>query len=212
MGFWRGQNGLLRSSRPRGRRGFTLVEMLMAVVMLTFVGAGTATLLLVGQRQQRLARNYSQVQSDLRKGLLRITRTLRHGYQVVGQNTTYSASVSAFTATAARQSNASQLVVRIPEPAGTTPTSVELRFYRSGGILYAQHPADLAAGNPGIALLSGVQSLAFNYFRTGGTTTTVVDATPEQASEVRILVTAAREQAITTVETRISLRNALPGL
>src|SRR5579859_1324557 len=56
------------------RAGHTLIEMLVALLILTFVIGGGLTLYIVGYQQQRVALNYSTVQTDLRTGLARADR------------------------------------------------------------------------------------------------------------------------------------------
>lgn len=184
--------------RSRRRRGLTLLELVVALFLFGMMIAATASLLVAGQRQQTLGQDFSHVQSELRTGLRRATRTLRHGYAVVA-----SSSSGAFSSPV---SNASQVIVRVPEPTGAGALQVEVRLHVSGGVLYAQR-ADQAA--PGTALLSGVQSLRFEYFQTSGGTRSPVDASPADTTDIRITVTAAKGVAATSATTTVSLRNAL---
>src|SRR5579871_3260255 len=69
--------------RHRRRRGALLVEVLAAALILTFLVGATAQFFKVGNGQQRLGASYSQVETNLRTALRLMTRTIRHGYNVV---------------------------------------------------------------------------------------------------------------------------------
>jgi prepilin-type N-terminal cleavage/methylation domain-containing protein len=180
------------------RRGFSLPEMLAALTMLAFVMLGAATLLNVGRRQQQALRIYSQVQTDLRGGIRRATRTLRHARQVLNPS-----SVANFPV---KVSNASQVIVEVPEPTGSASTTVQVRFYASDGVFYAQR-SDVAGA--GVGLERNVQSVAFNYFRTNNGARSAVDSAPDQATEIQITLTANSGAINTRLSSLVALRNVL---
>lgn len=179
-------------------RGMTLIEVLIVALIMTFLTIGVGMLYTVGQRQQRISNYYSQVQTDMREGLRRVTRTLRHGYEVVGTSTAGTLN--------GLSSSTSQIIVRVPEPTGAATTYVHIRFYVSGSVLYSQRQDQSA---PGVALLDGVQTLAFNYFDEYGAN---MNATPTAATRTEIVLTARRGPATTTVRTLVTLRNRSVGL
>jgi|SRR5579859_3437021 len=201
----------------RSRSGYTLIELLVSTLILGFLSLGGVTLYIVGFHQQRVAQHYSQVQTDLRTGLARANRTLRHAFEVVDANTVYSGIVvTQFPNNAVRFSNAAQLCIRAPQPTATGGY-VEIRFYLSNGTLLCER-AD-AIGSP-TTLLNSVQALTFNYFQTSGGQRTAVDNTPafgvtntpDMATEVQITITgqSSDQAAITaTAVTTVNLRNKI---
>lgn len=199
-------------ARSRRRRpAFSLIEMLSAVMILSFILAGVALLFQVNNRVSRRMRNYSLVQTDLRAGLKRATRTLRHGTEVVVPATAYSQAVTTFTAPASRSSNTnSQVTVCVPESSGTSPAYVEVRLYLSNGTLYAQRANEGNAGQPGKALLSGVSALKITYWNSSVSPRATTNASPQLATEVELSVTAAEpgQGAVSTsADALVSLRN-----
>jgi hypothetical protein len=178
------------------------MEMVVSALILSFVVMATAQLMNGGLRQQKLGREYSQAQTDLREGLARATRAIRHAYEVVNPST--EANFGANTA-----SSAGQVIVRVPEPGGSANPDVEMRFHLSNGTLYAQRDDQTA---PGTALMTGVQSLTFNDFQSITGTSVAMDGTPQQASAVQIRITAVRGSAVTPVETLVTMRNSILGL
>jgi hypothetical protein len=175
------------------------MEMVLAALLLSFIVAAVSALYNVAYKQQRIARNYSQVQTDIRAGLRRATRAIRHGYKVVNPSTQANFPVKA--------SNASQMIVVVPD---NTAAQRELRLYLSSGTLYAQYQDQTTAS--ATALLSGVTALTFNYFYENVTTKTATDGSPQLATEVQITVTAQQDAATTTVQAYVELRNATLGL
>lgn len=184
------------------RRGFSLMEAVITALILSFVVAATASLMNSGLRQQKIGREYSQAQTDLRQGLSRATRAIRHAYGVVNPST--EANFGGSTA-----SNTNQIIVRVPEPAGSANPDVEMRFHASNGTLYAQRDDEAA---PGTALMTGVQSLTFNYFQSNTGVSVPMNGTPSQASAVQVRVTAVVGSATTPVETLVTMRNSILGL
>jgi prepilin-type N-terminal cleavage/methylation domain-containing protein len=187
--------------KARLRAGFSLPELLACLTMLAFVMTGAATLLNVSSRQQRTLRIYSQVQTDLRSGIRRASRTLRHASAILNPSTSVNFPV--------KTSGASQVIVRVPEPAGSAASAVEVRFYASGGVFYAQR-SDVSGA--GVALESGVQSVAFKYYRTANGSRAAVDATPSQATEIQITITATSGAINTKLSNLVALRNVLINL
>lgn len=191
----------------KNHRGVSLLELVVTTAILSFIVAATARLYFIGQAQQAAARNYSQAQTDLRMALRQVTYAVRHGCQVVTESTGQDSLVKAF-ATADRQSDAGTLTLRVPEPSGATLPYVELQFYAADGVLYSRR-ADQSA--PGNALLQGVETLAFHYFRTVpqglGTAAVSVDNAPATATEVQITLAVRRGTVTTQVQTYIMLRN-----
>lgn len=175
-------------------KGMSLIEVILAAMVLSFMVAATARVYQVGEKQQRTARAYSLAQSDIRRGLQRLTRTVRHGYQVVAASANFGGASSGLN----------QVVVEVPEPGGTTRG--EIRFYLSGGTLYAQKQSEAA---PGTALVTGVQALELKYYQTDSGTGIASVVAPALATEVDIKVTAKRDPAVTTVRAYVNLRNAI---
>jgi type II secretory pathway component PulJ len=188
----------VKGIRAQRRRGISLVEGIVGLTILSVVLAATAALLAGGQRLQRTSQDYSQLQTDLRTAVRRVARSLRHGFAVVNPST-----VSGFGVQA---SSATQVIVTVPEPSGVTPEKVELRFYVSNQVLYAQR-SDQAA--PGTALLTGVRGLAFSYYQTTAAGRTAVDATPQLATEVRFTLSAAQGKIVTAMPGMACLRNTI---
>jgi type II secretory pathway component PulJ len=182
----------------RTRRGYSLIEAVVTLVILSFVVAATATMMEVGTRQQRLGRNYSEVQTELRDALRRVTRGLRHGYQVVASST------QANFATAPT-SGPTQVIVKLPQAGGGI---IEVRYHLSNGTLYSQREDETA---PGTARLTEVDSLSLSYYQTVGSVRSAADSSPGDATEIRFYVTATRGSATTPVEALVALRNRLAG-
>ncbi len=194
-------------------------EMLLSMLILAFLAAATASLYTVGQAQHHTAKGYSQVQTDVRRAMARVTRTIRHGYSVVGTS-------SLGTLNGLSSAVNDQIIVEVPEPSPSTAKR-QIRFYRSNaGVLYYQDHTQAA---PGTALMTGLQvpregltsgeaaPLTFHYYQSipdlsGAVTTTNVDANPSLATEVRITITARSAPVSTTVRAYVSLRNSLQGL
>jgi len=181
------------------RRGASVPELLIALLVLSFVIAGTARLLVAGERQQSLGRNYSQVQTDLRLALNRATRAIRHAHG------------------AQAGSSDTQLIVEVPQASGETPQTTKATYYRSGDTFFMR-PSTPSNADP-VPLITGVDMLSINYFRTDGAVRTPVDVTatnppnpanPTRATEVRIAITARRGRAAFSVDTLVAMRNAGP--
>lgn len=184
-------------SRARHPRGFSLIEAILALTVLSFVVIATATMLEVGLRQQRLGRSYSNVQNDLRDALRRATRGVRHAFGVVASsNSEFGSAVT---------SGPSQVIVQLPQ-AGASRLNV--RYYLSGTTLYFQKAGEAA---PGTALITGVNSFSLSYYRTIGTVRTATDGTPSNATEIAFRLTATSGSATTPVETLVLMRNRLAG-
>jgi type II secretory pathway component PulJ len=200
-------------ARMRRRKAASLIELLAAVLILAFVMVGVAVLYQVNNRVSRRMRNYSLVQTDLRTGVRRATRTIRHGTQVVVAATTYTQTVLTFTASASRASNtSSQVTVCVPDSAVAIapPTFVEVRLYLSNGTLYAQRADEGNAGTAGIVLLSGISAFTITYWNSSVSPRATTNASPQLATEVELSVTAAEpgQGAVSTsVDSLVSLRN-----
>lgn len=195
-------------------RGMSLIEVMATALLLGFLLSAVGSMFSTTRRLSLRAKGYVQTQEDLRTSLRRAMRTLRHGYEVVMSSRTYTASesVTSFNASSSRDSSASQVTVRVPEPAGTSPTSVELRIYLSGGTIYAQRADQGNASQAGTALVTGVSNMTVNYWNTSGGVRTATDGAPASASEVEIKATSASAgmgAVTTTAETLVSLRNYL---
>jgi hypothetical protein len=186
----------------------------LAAILLSFVVAASANLISVGQRQQRIARNYAQVETDLREALRRATRAVRHGYSVQSPTINTSAVLNfADSGVPKLLSDSTQVIVKVPEPTGSNPDTVELRFHLTNGTLYAQRSDQ---SSPGTALISDVSSLSISYWNTVGTTRTAVNDTtgsnvPSAATEVQFTITAVEDQATTKVSTLVAMRNKIAG-
>ena len=188
-------------SRFPARRGVSLAELLVSLTMMAMVIASCATLLTIGRRQQKTWQRYSQLQTDLHTALRRATRTIRHGSAVLNPSAAANFPV--------KTSSATQVIVQVPEPTGTSPTTVQVRFYVSGGVFYAQR-SDVA-GN-GLTLMSGVQSVAFSYYRTAAGTRTSVSGTPQTATEIGITLTGSSGGLNTSLTSLTAMRNVLISL
>lgn len=189
----------------RAQRAVTFVEMLVAMLILSFIIAAAATFYNTAYEQQRQARGFSRALTDLRSSLRVATRAIRHGFTVVGTTTNFGNA----------SSSATQLIVTVPEPTGTTPSTVQLRYYLSGGVLYKQR-SDQAA--PGTALADGITTLTFTYYQTVVTTRNTLPYTVgsttfgrDNATEVLMTVTATREKVLVRDSALILLRNKALG-
>jgi type II secretory pathway component PulJ len=180
-----------------------MMEMVVSCIILSFIVAAAGALYTGGQQQQNTAKDYSQVQSDLRASMRTLTRMIRHGFNVVS-------SVSSGNLSG-KSSDTSHLIVTIPQTTGSA--NINVYFYVSGGTLYYQRDSDMT----GTSLMTGVQSLTFTYYQTTrttsganatGATTTQVNSTPASATEVQIAMTAVNGPATTTVQSYITLRNS----
>src|SRR5262249_35564713 len=113
-------------------------------------------------------------------------------------------------------SNASQLVVNVPEPTGSATSNIELRFYLSNGVFYKQR-SDQYGTSSGTALISNVLTLKFNYYQTTGSTRLSADPgnanglSTNQATEVLITVITSQDSTTTEATALVQLRNYLPG-
>lgn len=174
----------------------SLVEVLVAALVLSFLVASTAAVYQGGEKQQRTARAYSLAQTDIRSALQRITRTARHGYKVVPASSSGTFS--------GQSSGLNQLIVEIPEPGAAS--RAEVRFYVANGRVYAQRNNEAA---PGLLLIEGAQTLEFRYYQTDPGTGARNVAAPGSATEVEITLTAVRGPAVTTVKAYVNLRNAI---
>lgn len=188
------------TGRFRSRRGASIVEMVATFLILAFVTSGTAGLYYVGTRQQRGSRFYTEAQTDLREGIRRITRTVRHGSAVLTGTTFPSA-----------DSNSAQVIVAVPQ---ASPRD-KIRIYRnaSSGTIYAQTSGDAASASAGTVMLAGPATLSITYYRTGatstGTTTTdVTSSGPATATEVQLTLSTTRGSVTTTSVAYVQLRNA----
>ena len=189
-----------RVARSRSRRGATLMELVATYLILAFVTSGTMGLYYVGTRQQRISRFYTLAQTDLREGIRRITRTVRHGSAVLTG-----------TAFAAPNSSATQIIVAVPQ---ASPGD-RIRVYRdpTTGTIYAQTAGDAAASSAGTVMVTGPATLSIAYYQTGatstGTATTDVTASgPATATEAQITLSATRGSVTTTSVAYVQLRNA----
>jgi hypothetical protein len=189
------------SGESAGRRGATLLELVASALLLSFVVAAASKLFQVGHASHTMVRHYSQAQSDLREALRRATWGMRHGYGVVATSTAGNFPVQA--------SNTAQAILLLPEPTGSNPAQVQVRYHVTNGILYAQRANEAA---PGMALLPGVQNVTFAYYQTNGATRVPVNGTPALATEVEIQATARRHRWNTKVSTLVNLRNSITGL
>jgi Tfp pilus assembly protein PilW len=189
----------------RRRRGTTLVELVIAFLILAFVSIGTMQLYRVGDQQQRTARLYSDAQTRAREAMRRMLKTVRHGSAIEMGATN-------FVGQTAASSSTSQLVVTVPP----TSSPGHIRLYLSGTSVYAQRSDDTGAG---LEIATGVQSLGFTYYLTSatssGTTVTQVNGAPASATEVEISLTMllrSGSSATMNEKAYVSLRNKNLGL
>ncbi|MFM7323260.1 MAG: type II secretion system protein J [Armatimonadota bacterium] len=150
--------------KPRRIRAVTMIEALIAVAIFTFIVSAIGLLFNAVYKQQQLARNLSRGLTDLRSGFVVLTRVGRHAYRVVESTSSFGNAAS----------SASQLIIEVPEPTGTTPATVLIRFYVTGGTLYKQRAGQ---SDPGTPLLDNVSSVAFRYFYNQGGTRSELPAT-----------------------------------
>jgi hypothetical protein len=106
-----------------------------------------------------------------------------------------------------RNSGSTQVIVEVPQPNGGA--KIDVRTHVSNGTLYIQKSTE---STPGTSLMTGVQTIQVNYYKTAGTTQTAVDGSPLTATEVKVRLTGVSDQAVTTVEALVALRNTLGGL
>lgn len=201
-----GAVGWLQLPHASHCRGFSLVEALGAMLILTFVILGTLQLYQVGDKQQRTARNYSNAQTSNREAIRRMLRSLRHGFAVQMNDSSFTGSPVSSTAT--------QVIVTVPHAVSGTD---HVRFYLSGSTLFGQN-----GGAAAIAVATDIQSVAFTYYKTtqtfSGTTYTDVSGSPATATEVQIQLvsssggTASATGATSTETAYVELRNATLGL
>ena len=174
------------------RRGATLVELVATFLILGFVTSGTVGLYYVGTRQQRGSRFYTLAQTDLREGIRRISRTVRHGFAVLPG------------------SDATQIYVSVPQ----TAPGDQIRIYRDSttGTIYAQ-PVGTGATGTRTVMVDGPATLSLTYYQTGATstgtsTTDVTTSAPTSATEVQFTISATRGSVTTTSVAYVELRNA----
>lgn len=196
--------------RRRPRRGGTLLELVATFLILAFVTSGTVGLYYVGTRQQRGSRFYTLAQTDLREGIRRITRTVRHGSGVLTTASPASA-VSPSSGFPVKVSDASQIIVDVHL---ASSTANQIRIYRNSttGTIYAQTAGD-APTLPGTVMVDGPATLAIAYYQTGATstgtsTTDVTASAPAAATEVQLTISATRGNVTTTSVAYVQLRNA----
>jgi hypothetical protein len=133
-----------------------------------------------------------------------MTRAIRHGSVVVPSVTGGNLD--------GKVSGPNSLIVTVPQATGSA--DINIYFYKtSDGTLYYWTSAE---SGPGTALMTGVQTLTFNYYTTTlstsgsgstGTTTTAITSNLGSATEVQIIVTATNGPATTTAQSYIALRN-----
>lgn len=141
-----------------------MVEALVAVSIFTFIVSSVGLVFNAVVKQQQVARNLSRGLTDLRSGVAVLTRVGRHAYRVVDSTSSFGNA----------SSGADQLIIEVPEPTGTNPATVLIRFYVSNGTFYKQR-ADQAA--PGTPLLDNVTSVTYRYFYNVGGTRAELPAT-----------------------------------
>lgn len=177
-----------------------MLEVLVASLLVFGIVAAASRLYGIGVAQQSMARNYSQVQTDLRTALRRVTRTLRHGFALKNPSTQTSFPSGSLT------SNSTQVIVPVQESSAVP--EIRIYFDSTAGTLYAQRSDDGSITD----LLDQVSSLTFNYYKTIAGVTTEVASAPETATEVKITLTAwygsfVGARATTTCTAYVALRN-----
>jgi len=177
------------------RRGVSLLEMVSALAILAIVVAATVSLYVSGNMAHRRAGFYSRAQTDIRSAMRQMTRVIRGSERVVAQGTVGTLSGLATTNY--------QVVVRLLG----TPAR-ECRYYVSNGVLYEQTSSENA---PGRALLSGVVSLTFNYYRTAAGTRLSANGAPATATEVEINIRARSGTVTTGLVTYVTIRSTVAG-
>ncbi len=135
----------VRQSRRRARRGFTIVSMLMAIILLavglmSLAGANAQTITM-----QTLAQNRTSAIAIARAYMEQVrTRdpwTVESESGVAlnsdGQPSAQGAFIREMTVTSSRQ-NLIQLVVSVSYPRGTQPVQLTTSFFRGNGLSGAQ--------------------------------------------------------------------------
>jgi len=200
----------------RARRAATLIEMLVTAAVIGFLSIATAQFYRVGYNYHRNMKSYSQTQVELRDILDMMTRTARHAYQVRRGPVQINGRD--------QSSSATQVVLEIPVP-GASSTQ-RIRFFKpattgtfpGGGVANKNHIYYEKDGEVGInTVATGIQSLAIGYRQTtvagdGTVSITNVDATPGQATELKITITAQKSAVVTTSVAYVAMRNAIGGL
>lgn len=188
---------MTRRSPRRRRSGVSLLEMVSSLTILAVIAAATVGLYWSGQNTQRLARSYSEAQTDIRSALRQMTRTLRTAETILAQGTSGTLNGIA--------SNGYQVVFRLRSSAGSP---IEGRYYVSNGVLYQQTSAQAA---PGTELARDVVSLTFNYYRTLAGMRSSVNANPSLATEVEINLRVRNQRVTTGLTAYVTLRWKLTG-
>lgn len=182
--------------RRRSRMALSLLEMVSSLAILAIVVLATVSLYWSGQLAHRRAGFYSRAQTDIRSAMRQLTRVVRSSVSVVSQGSV--GTLSGLT------TGTYQLIVRVPS--STSPR--ECRYYVSNGVLY-QQTSDQSA--PGTALLTGVVTVQFNYYRTAAGTRTSVNGAPATATEVEVNIRARSGSVTTGLTTYVTLRTAVAG-
>ena len=190
--YWNLKSEIFRD-RKQSKRGFSLVEALGSLIIMSMIVGATVKMYSTGAKNQRDDRSYTQAQTDLRTALLHITRTVRHsiGVQMSSAQTNFAS---------APNSSSTQIIVAVPQP-GNAGTDY-VRIYRDAttGNIYAQRQDAVGAGSK---ILDGPSSMTINYFQTTinstGPSTAASDGAPDSATEVQINLGVTRGNKTTTV-------------
>jgi hypothetical protein len=186
------------------------------MLIVAFAVAASTALFVKGQQQQFLAQHYGQAQEDLREALRPLTRTMRHGFQIVPTTAVAVSGCTCFATTYV--SDVTQVVVVAPQPDGTSPPRVEIRFYvdNAGNLIEqrADSPATLTT------LLTGVTSQSFSYYKTtsAGAQTSQGSTPDATTTQVQLTVTAQRtfgqnnQSVHVQTSALVNLRNAIVAM
>lgn len=170
----------------RAAGGFSLAELLVAIALAGVVGAGILSAYTFMARSLARLANYQRLEVESRRAL-----------QMLNTDTRMAVSLTAPTTTS--------VTFAIPAAAGVTTTTVAYRFDEEAQTLTRTY-----GGTATITLLTGVQTLAFNYYDSRN----AISASPQSIKQVDVTFTtatgasAANAQAhFTAASARLLLRN-----
>ncbi len=135
----------MRQKKYSGKRGFTLVEILVALIILFAVAAALTTSFLHLHRASVMTSLYSQLHAEI-----------RHAVDIISRDIACSSGISAFPAT----NDITLICERY-----TGPSFV--RYYLSGTQLYRRADSD-----PAEAVGGSIDAIGFSLFKQDGTATT----------------------------------------
>ena len=194
------------SSTPRtepGRRGFTLVELMVSTTLASLLMVGVLSSFLMMGRSGANVQNYTQLEVKARKALEYFSREARLAYGI----TSYSAN---------------SVTLQIPDTSSSRNTiayTVTYTFDSAAGTFSRTGPAidNTTSPNSTAVLLTGVQQITgsnpFNYYRlvttdyaSGFTSNTASNVTEIKQVEINFIVSLASTTVVTASNRVLSAR------